>query len=51
MTSQIPTLMLIIVKHGMDAVEPSVYFESPSNRLNFVPLFERLLWKDIQQKR
>ena len=32
-------------KHGMDAVESSVYFESPHNRLNFAPLFERLLWK------
>ena len=32
-------------KHGMDAAEPSVYFESPNNPLNFAPLFERLLWK------
>ena len=29
----------------MDAVEPSVYLESPNNRFNFAPLFERLLWK------
>lgn len=32
-------------KHGMDAVEPSVYFESPNNGLNFAPLFECLLRK------
>ena len=30
---------------GMDAVEPSVYFESPNNGLNFAPLFECLLRK------
>ena len=29
----------------MVAVEPSVYFESPNNYLNFSPLFERLSWK------
>ena len=32
-------------KYGMDAVKPSVYFESPNNRFDFAPLFERLLWK------
>ena len=31
-------------KHGVDAVEPSVYFESFHNPLNFAPLFERFLW-------
>ena len=32
-------------KHGMDTVEPSVYFQSPNNRLNFALLFECLSWK------
>ena len=31
-------------KHGMDAVEPSAYFESFHNPLNFAPLSERFLW-------
>ena len=29
----------------MGAVEPSAYFKSPKNRLNFAPLFEQILWK------
>ena len=31
-------------KHGVDAVEPSMYFKSFHNPLNFAPLFERFLW-------
>ena len=37
-------------KHVMYAGEPLVYSEGPNNLRNFTPLFERLLYKNIQQK-